>query len=139
MGTYGRDTPPDRPSPGGRGAVFVTAEAAEEPVTDVVKNGAGIVGFGNADGSVTIYFEANKFNDSSLHKWENKVFKSYDRMVKQSPTVNKVTADADNFIQIGIIEGTEILVRNMEKLQSWLQRQGAADTMPDGPEIHFGK
>jgi hypothetical protein len=139
MGTYGRDTPGERPSPGGRGAIFVTAEGAEEPVTEVVKNGAGVVGFGNTDGSVTIYFEANKFNDSSLHKWENKVFKAYDRMVKQSPTVNKVTADADNFIQVGIIEGTEILVRNMEKLHAWLKRQGAEETKPETEEIHFGK
>ncbi len=139
MGTFGRDTPLDRPHPGGRAAVFITAEGAEEPVTEVIKNGAGIVGFGNTDGTVTVYFEANKFNDSSLHKWEHKAFKAYDRMVKQSPTVNKLSADADNFIQIGIMEGTEILVRNMEKLQAWLKRQGAEETMPATPEIHFGK
>jgi hypothetical protein len=139
MGTFGRDTPLDRPSPGGRAAIFVTAEGAEEAVTEVIKNGAGICGFGNTDGTVTVYFEANKFNDSSLHKWENKAFKAYDRMVKQAPTVNKVIADADNFIQIGIMEGTEILVRNMEKLQTWLKRHGAEDTMPESPEIHFGK
>lgn len=139
MGTYGKDTPIDRPVPGGRAAIFVTAEGAEEAVTDVIKKGAGICGYGNADGTVTVYFEWNKFNDSSLHKWEAKVFKSYDRMVKLSPTVNKVTADADNFIQIGIMESTEILVRNMEKLQSWLTKHGAVDTMPDSAEIHLGK
>ncbi len=139
MGTFGRDTPLDRPSPGGRAAIFVTAEGAEEAVTEAIKNGAGICGFGNTDGTVTVYYEANKFNDSSLYKWEHKAFKAYDRMVKQAPTVNKLVADADNFIQIGIMEGTEILVRNMEKLQSWLKRNGAGDTMPETPEIHFGK
>ncbi len=139
MATFGKDTPIDRPTPGGRAAIFVTAEGAEEPVTEAIKKGAGICGYGNPDGTVTVYFEWNKFGDNSLHKWENKVFKSYDRMVKLSPTVNKITAEADNFIQIGIMEGTEILVRNMEKLLAWLTKHGAADTMPEGPEIHQGK
>lgn len=136
MSTFGRDTPMDRPNPGGRAAVFVPRTDAEETVAEVLKNGSGMVGFGNTDGSVTVYFENNKFNDSSLHAWQNKCFKAYDRMVKGSPTVNKLSCDAGNLEQVGFIEGQEILVRNMPSLLEWLQRSGAADSAPAGPEIH---
>ena len=136
MTTFGPNTPMERPSPGGRAALFVPHFDADDNVASVLKNGSGMVGFGNLDGSVTVYFENNKFNDSSLHSWQSKVFKAYDRMVKLSPTVNKVTCDAGNLIQVGMIEGTEILVRDMDQLQKWLVRSDAADSMPDGPEIH---
>jgi hypothetical protein len=136
MSTFGRDTPLDRPSPGGRAAVFVPRIDAEEAVAEVLKNGSGMAGFGNRDGSVTVYFENNKFNDSSLHSWQNKVFKAYDRMVKGSPTVNKLTCDAANLEQIGFIEGPEILVRDMDGLMEWLKRTNAVESAPEGPEIH---
>jgi hypothetical protein len=136
MATFGRDTPMDRPNPGGRAAVFVPQPDAEEAVREVLKNGSGMVGFGNPDGSVTVYFENNKFNDSALFKWESKVFKAYDRMVKRSPTVNKLTCDAANLEQVGFIEGPEILVRNMDSLANWLRRTNALDSMPAAAEIH---
>ena len=139
MSTFGRDTPLDRPNPGGRSAVFVPSSQADEELIAPLKNGAGMVGFGNRDGSLTIYYESNKFNDSSLHSWENKVFKAYERMVKLSPTVNKLTCDADNFFQVGFMEGSEILVREMDALRRWLERSNALDTMPAAAEIHFGK
>lgn len=136
MSTFGRDTPLDRPNPGGRAALFVPRLDAEEAVAELLKNGSGMAGFGNRDGSVTVYFENNKFNDASLHSWQNKVFKAYDRMVKGSPTVNKLTCDAANLEQIGFIEGPEILVRDMEGLMEWLKRTNAVDSAPEGPEIH---
>ena len=136
MTTFGRDTPMNRPNPGGRAAVFVARADADDAVLSVLKNGSGMVGFGNPDGSVMVYFENNKFNDSSLHSWQNKIFKAYDRMVKGSPTVNKLTCDAGNLEQVGFIEGSEILVREMAALADWLARTGAADSMPEGPEIH---
>jgi propanediol dehydratase large subunit len=136
MSTFGSDTPIDRPSPGGRAAVFVPIASAEEVVTSAIKNGSGMVGYGNLDGSVMVYFENNKFNDGSLHPWQNKIFKAYDRMVKGSPTVNKLSCDAANLIQVGFIEGTEILVTDMAPLTDWLKRCNALDTAPAGPEIH---
>lgn len=136
MSTFGRDTPLDRPSPGGRAAVFVPHVDAEEAVAELLKNGSGMAGYGNRDGSVTVYFENNKFNDASLHSWQNKVFKAYDRMVKGSPTVNKLTCDAANLVQIGVIEGTEIQVWDMNALKEWLKRTNAVDSAPEGPEIH---
>lgn len=136
MSLFGKDTPMDRPNPGGRAAVFVPRADGDPAVTDAFKKGSGMVGFGNRDGSVMVYFENNKFNDSSLHAWQNKVFKSYDRMVKGFPTVNKISCDAANLEQVGFVEGTEILVREMEVLQAWLDRSGAGDTAPEGPNIH---
>ncbi|MEJ7806415.1 MAG: hypothetical protein WKG03_10910 [Telluria sp.] len=136
MTTFGRDTPMDRPNPGGRAAVFVPHPEADEVVAVALKNGSGMVGFGNTDGSVTVYFENNKFNDSALHAWQNKIFKAYDRMVKGSPTVNKLTCDAANLTQVGFIEGPEILVRDMAGLSAWLERSNAIDSAPAGPEIH---
>lgn len=136
MTTFGRDTPMDRPNPGGRAAVFVPRIDAEEAVLELLKNGSGMVGYGNSDGSVQVYFENNKFNDGALHSWQNKVFKAYDRMVKGSPTVNKLSCDAGNLEQVGFIEGPEILVRNMDKLAEWLKRTNTLDSAPEGPEIH---
>jgi hypothetical protein len=133
--TFGKDTPMERPDPGGRAAVFVPKAGADVTVMENLRNGSGMVGFGNHDGSVTVYFENNKFNDSSLHLWQDKVFKAYDRMVKRSPTVNKLTCDASNLDQVGFVEGVEILVRNMDLLAAWLKRSNAMDTMPAGPEI----
>jgi len=136
MTTFGPNTPMERPNPGGRAAVFVPRTDADENVASVLKNGSGLVGFGNLDGSVTVYFENNKFNDAALASWQNKVFKAYDRMVKLSPTVNKVTCDAGNLIQVGMIEGTEILVRDMDQLRKWLVRSNAEASMPEQAEIH---
>ena len=136
MSTFGIDTPMERPNPGGRAAVFVPREDAEEVVSEQLRNGSGMVGFGNMDGSVTVYFENNKFNDPALHKWEQKVFKAYDRMVKGSPTVNKLTCDSNNLLQIGFIQGPEILVRDMAGLMKWLERTGAVDSAPAAAEIH---
>ena len=139
MSTFGRDTPMERPNPGGRAAVFVPHPEADELVAKAVNNGSGMVGFGNADGTVTVYFENNRFRDSGLHKWESKAFKAYWRMVERSPTVNKLTCDAANLIQVGFIEGQEILVRDMDNLAQWLRRSDAADSMPETHEIHAGR
>jgi hypothetical protein len=125
----------ERPNPGGRAAVFVPHPDAEEAVANAVNNGSGMVGFGNADGSVTVYFENNKFRDPGLHKWESKAFKAYARMVERLPTVNKLSCDAANLEQIGFIEGPEIMVRNMDKLAQWLQRSNAGDSMPESSDI----
>jgi hypothetical protein len=134
--TFGKDTPIERPSPGGRAAVFVPHNEADEAVREVLKNGSGMVGYGNTDGTITVYYENNKFNDSSLHKWQNKCFKAYERMVKGAPTVNKVTADAGNFVQIGLIEGGEILITEMAQLHKWLERWNAMDTAPESAQVY---
>lgn len=134
---FGMDTPMERPDPGQRGAVFVPSKDADETVASALKNGSGLCGYGNLDGTVMIYFENNKFNDSALSKWESKVFKAYDRMVNMAPTVNKLTCAAGNLVQVGFIKGHEILVTDMDALMEWLKRSNALDSAPEGPEI-FG-
>ena len=135
MATFGRDTPMERPNPGGRAALFVPHPQADAAVAAAFSNGSGIVGFGNPDGSVTAYFENNKFRDPGLFKWESKVYKAYGRMVERSPTVNKLVCDAANLEQVGFIQGTEILVRDMQLLEAWLKRSGAGDSMPESAQI----
>jgi len=136
MSTYGRDTPTERPGPGQRASVFVPRIDAEPAVAELLKNGSGMVGYGNLDGSVMVYFENNKFNDGALHSWQNKAFKAYDRMTNGSPTVNKLSCDFSNLIQIGFIQGTEILVTDMAPLTEWLTRTNTLDSAPEGSEIH---
>ncbi|HEY5800883.1 MAG TPA: hypothetical protein VIT92_11725 [Burkholderiaceae bacterium] len=135
MSTFGKEVPIDRPAPGERAAIFVPAREGDEAVKSLFKNGSGLVGFGNHDGTVTVYYENNRFNESVLFKWEQKVFKSYERMVKSMPTTSKVVSDADNLVQIGLIQGSEILVKDMEVLHRWLTQTGTMDTAPEGPEI----
>ncbi len=136
MSNFGNDIPMNRPNPGGRAVLFVPHPEAEEAVSAALRNGSGMVGFGNHDGSITVYFENNKFNDSALHPWHSKVYKAYDRMVNGSPTVNKLTCHLANLIPVGMVEGSEILVRDMDLLRAWLERSGALDSMPEVAHIH---
>jgi hypothetical protein len=135
MAIFSSDTPMERPDAGGRAAVFVPNAQASETVAGKFNNGSGMVGFGNPDGTVTVYFENNRFNDPGLQKWESKVFKAYGRMVERAPTVNKLSCDAGNLLQVGFIEGPEILVRDMDKLAEWLRKSDAAESMPESHEI----
>ena len=133
--TFGKDTPIDRPNPGGRAAVFVPSATADDNVMEKLRAGTGMVGFGNKDGSVMVYFEGNRFNDSSLHKWEDKIFKAYDRMVKLAPTVNKLSCGAEHLEQVGFIEGTGITIRKRDTLLQWLKFSNALDMAPE--EVEF--
>jgi hypothetical protein len=135
MATYGRDTPMERPNPGGRAAVFVPHPQADEAVAAAFSNGSGITGFGNPDGTLTIYFENNRFRDPGLSTWQSKVFKAYLRMVERLPTVNKLVCDGANLEHVGFIQGSEILVRDMQMLEAWLKRSDAAESMPESAEI----
>ncbi|MES2117202.1 MAG: hypothetical protein V4578_18720 [Pseudomonadota bacterium] len=128
--TYGKDTPVGRPDIDGRAGVFVPTSSFDLSNTTTIRKGAGVVGFGNPDGSLTVYFEANRFDDSSLHKWENKARKAYDRMVMNAPTVSKAKLDARMLEQVGTIDGMGIHLKHPERLQQWLELSGALDTAP---------
>jgi len=134
VSTYSKDTPVGRPNTDGRAAVFVPTEALDLATANIRK-GAGIVGFGNPDGSLTVYFEGNRFDETSLHKWENKARKAYDRMVMCAPTVSKAKIDARMLEQIGIIDGSGISLKQPERLQEWLAKADALDTAPSGPIV----
>ncbi|SFL97540.1 MULTISPECIES: hypothetical protein [Rugamonas] len=139
VSTYGKDTPVGRPDTDGRAGVFVPTGAFDLENTTTIRKGAGIVGYGNPDGSLTVYFEANRFEDSSLHKWENKARKAYDRMVMGAPTVSKAKMDAKLVEQIGIIDGRGINLKLPDRLQQWLSVSDALDTAPAEAIVQWRK
>ncbi|NYE62471.1 hypothetical protein FHW58_003686 [Duganella sp. 1224] len=122
-----------RPDTDGRAAVFVPSASFDAGNNAGIRLGAGIVGFGNPDGTLTVYFEGNRFDESSLHKWENKARKAYDRMVMSAPTVSKAKLNANMLEQIGIIDGMGIHLKQPERLEQWLAQANALDTAPAGP------
>lgn len=133
VSTYGKDTPVGRPDTDGRAAVFVPTAAFDAGSNAAIRLGAGIVGFGNPDGTLTVYFESNRFDETSLHKWENKARKAYDRMVMSAPTVSKAKLNASALEQIGTIDGMGIHLKQPERLTQWLQQANALDTAPASP------
>ena len=139
VSTYSKDTPVGRPDTDGRAGVFVPTEAFDLVNTTTIRKGAGIVGYGNPDGSLTVYFEANRFDEANLHKWENKARKAYDRMVMGAPTVSKTKIDARMLEQIGVIDGMGIQLRQPERLTQWLTLSNALDTAPDEAVVLWGK
>lgn len=135
VSTYAKETPVGRPDIDGRAGVFVPSELFDPNSNAGIRSGSGIVGFGNPDGSLTVYFEANRFEDSSLHKWENKARKAYDRMVMGAPTVSKAKIDAKMLDQVGLIDGMGIHLKQPDGLQRWLEASNAVDTAPAGPVV----
>jgi hypothetical protein len=139
VSTYSKDTPVGHPDIDGRAGVFVPTEDFDLANTTTIRKGAGVVGFGNPDGSLTVYFEANRFDESGLHKWENKVRKAYDRMVMRAPTVSKTKIDARMLEQVGIIDGLGISIKQPERLQQWLALSNALDTAPESQIVEWKK
>ena len=135
VSTYSKDTPVGRPDIDGRAGVFVPSELFDPGSNAAIRSGSGIVGFGNPDGSLTVYFESNRFEDSSLHKWENKARKAYDRMVMGAPTVSKAKIDAKMLDLVGLIDGMGIHLKQPDGLQRWLETSNAADTAPAGSVV----
>jgi len=137
--TYGKDTPVGLPAVGGRAGVFVPTELFDLANSSTIRKGAGIVGFGNPDGSLTVYFEANRFEESGLRLWENKTRKAYERMVMVAPTVSKAKIEARYLEQIGEIDGNGISLKVPERLAEWLALADAMDTAPASTIIVWGK
>lgn len=133
--SYGKDTPIGRPHLDGRAGVFVPTAEFDLDNTTTIRKGAGIVGFGNPDGTLTVYYEANRFDESALHRWEHKARKAYDRMVMGAPTVSKTKIEAKFLEQVGIIDGMGINVKNPDALQHWLTLSNALDTAPEQPVV----
>lgn len=139
MSTYNKDTPVGHPDVDGRAGLFVPTEQFDLTNTTTIRKGSGIVGFGNPDGTLTVYFESNRFDEASLHKWENKARKAYDRMVMRAPTVSKAKIDAKMLELIGTIDGLGLNIKHPELLQHWLTISNALDTAPEGNSVHWQK
>ena len=135
--TFGQDLPLERPDADGRAAVFVPKADIKDDVLQLVRKGAAVVGFGNHDRSVTIYYESNRFNEPNLVKWEQKARKAFERLADNLPTVSKMVSKPENFEQVGYISSKGILIRRMEKLTKWLESSDAMDTAPASETIVF--
>ena len=135
--SYGKETPVGRPDIDGRAGIFVPTAEFDIDNTTTIRKGAGIVGFGNLDGTLTVYFEANRFDESNLHKWEHKARKAYDRMVMGAPTVSKAKIEARMLEQVGIIDGMGINIKHPERLTHWLAISNVLDTAPEEPVVRW--
>ncbi|KQQ33597.1 hypothetical protein ASF61_11030 [Duganella sp. Leaf126] len=134
----GQDLPLERPdSPTARAALFVPTANIKGDVLETVRLGAAIVGFGNHDRTLTIYYESNRFNEPNLVKWEQKARKAFDRLADNLPTVSKMISKPENFEQVGYINSKGILIRRMEKLRHWLAQSDALETAPESDTIAF--
>jgi hypothetical protein len=131
MSGSGQDVPLERPDADGRAALFVPVAGVKEELLASIRMGAAIVGYANHDGTFTVYFESNRFDDAALAKWEHKARKAYDRLIGNAPTVSKLSANADNFEQIGYINGKGITIRRMESLKRWLALSNAMASCPE--------
>lgn len=136
---FGKDTPIGCPGAGERAGVYVPTAGNEKNVHDSLKNGAGIAGFGNNDGTLSIYFESNRFDDTKLQVWANRVRTSYDRMVAHAPTTSRATVTPDKVEQIGFINGSGIQITKPEALQRWLVYCNAEASGPEGTSISWGR
>ncbi|MGV7211462.1 hypothetical protein ACLB1G_26795 [Oxalobacteraceae bacterium A2-2] len=133
----GQDLPLERPDATGRAALFVPTPNAKADILEAIRSGAAVVGFGNHDRTLTIYYESNRFNEPNLVKWEQKARKAFDRLIDNLPTVSKMVVKQDNFEQVGYISSKGILIRRMEKLRNWLEKSDCLDGAPESEEIKY--
>src|SRR5471032_302140 len=133
----GQDLPLERPDMTGRAALFVATASIKGDVLETVRMGAAIVGFGNHDRTLTIYYESNRFNEPNLVKWEQKARKAFERLADNLPTVSKMVSKPENFEQVGYISSKGILIRRMEKLMGWLEKSEALDGGPESETVVF--
>ena len=110
-----------------------------KPTPANIKNGAGIVGFGNRDGTLTVYFESNRFADSALHKWQDKMQLAYARMVGHLPTTSHMVMTADQVEQVGIMDSHSVELTRPEGLKRWLAHSNVADSAPEHAVIIWKK
>lgn len=133
----GQDLPLERPDANGRAALFVPTASIKDDVLEAVRKGSAIVGFGNHDRTLTIYYESNRFNEPNLLKWEQKARKAFERLADNLPTVSKMISKPENFEQVGYISNKGILIRRMAKLINWLETSEAIDSAPTSENIVF--
>ncbi|GAB2851946.1 hypothetical protein GCM10027277_20360 [Pseudoduganella ginsengisoli] len=126
---------PDEPD--GRAALFVPTSAIKEETLTAVRKGAAIVGFGNHDRTLTIYYESNRFNEPTLVKWEQKARKAFERLLDNLPTTSKMTVKMEHFEQVGYVSAKGIIIRRMEKLRGWLEKSDALETAPEAETIEW--
>ena len=134
----GMDLPLHRPDDAdARAALFVPTVGIKDEVLQTVRKGAAIVGFGNHDRTLTIYYESNRFSEPALAKWEQKARKCYERLAENLPTTNKMISKPENFEQVGYINSKGITIRRMDALHRWLEYSEAMDSAPAAESVAF--
>ncbi len=133
---FGKDTPMGCPEVNDRAGVYVPAVGHEKEVA-AIKNGAGVVGYGNNDGTLTIYYESNRFDDSKLYPWLAKARLAYERMVHHKPTTYHQTVAPDKFEQVGMLDGSSLILTRPESLQRWLAYCNVSDTAPAKEDMNW--
>lgn len=136
--TFDKATPMGRPQRHGQAGLFVPIPGMERELPATLKNGAAVVGFGNPNGTLTVYFESNRFDDSSLHKWEDKAQIAFRRMIDHLPTTSKATVPPSQMEQVGVMDIDGLRVTRFESLKRWLHHCNALDTAPNSTEVTFG-
>lgn len=132
----GQDLPLERPEdPDGRAALFVPTATIKEEILSAVRKGSAIVGFGNHDRTLTIYYESNRFSEPTLNKWEHKARKAFERLLDNLPTTSKMVTKMEYFEQVGYISSKGITIRRMDNLRRWLEQSDAIDSAPDAETI----
>jgi hypothetical protein len=127
-------TPITRPGPNGKAALYVPSDEITKELAQLIRPGAAMVGYLNHDNLITVYFEANRFNDPGLASWQQKTCKAYERLVNNLPTVSKISTSPTNLKQIGYMNGDGITIRHMDRLRDWL---AASDALDSGPETSY--
>jgi hypothetical protein len=135
---FGQDLPLQRPDEtDSRAAVFVPTANIKEDILTTIRKGAAVVGFGNHDHTLSIYYESNRFNEPALAKWEQKARKAYDRLLDNLPTTSKMVCKLDNFEQIGYISPKGITIHRRSSLDRWLELSEAQESAPEGDTVAF--
>jgi hypothetical protein len=136
--TFDKDTPMGHPQQQGHAALFVPLPGAAAELPPNIRNGAGLVGFGNPNGTLTVYFESNRFNDSALYKWEDKVHAAYRRMIDHLPTTSKAVIAPHQLEQIGTMGASGLRLTRFDSLKRWLADSQLLESAPDEAELHWG-
>ncbi len=125
------------PHGNGHAALFVPVPGSEVELPPNLKKGAAIVGFGNPNGTLTIYFESNRFNENALHLWEAKLQAAFRRMIEHLPTTSKAVLPPHQFEQVGLVSADGFRVTRFESLKRWLAYSQASDSAPENDEKHW--
>ena len=137
VSTFEKDTPIGHPQANGFVALFVPVAGSEAELPSNVRNGAGIIGFGNPNGTLTIYFESNRFNETSLHLWETKVRTAYRRMIDHLPTTSKAVIPPHQLEQVGTMGAEGLRLTRFDSLKRWLAYSKLIETAPESEHLNW--
>jgi hypothetical protein len=137
--TFEKDTPMGHPQTHGFVGLFVPVLGSDIDMPGNIRDGAGIIGFGNPNGTLTIYFENNRFGDSSLDKWEKKVLAAYRRMIDHLPTTSKAVVQPTQLQLVGTMAADGLRLTRFDGLQRWLDHSKLPDSAPESHEISFDR